>query len=94
MKRDCAIKSWILALAAIPLLAGTAAANQSDAGTSAGQILDATGVQGGIVVHLGCGDGKLTAALRVSDRYTIHGLERDPARVVEARSQRCRTPTI
>jgi len=28
-----------------------------------GDILKATGVQGGIVVHLGCGDGKLTARL-------------------------------
>ena len=25
------------------------------------RILDATGVKGGIIVHLGCGDGKLTA---------------------------------
>jgi len=50
------------------------------------QILDATGVKGGLVVHIGCGDGKLTAALHVSDRYTVHGLEADPAKVAEARS--------
>lgn len=27
----------------------------------AGQILTATGLQGGLIVHLNCGDGKLTA---------------------------------
>ncbi len=30
------------------------------------EILDATGVRGGLVVHLGCGDGKLAAALRAN----------------------------
>ncbi|MEW6355085.1 MAG: PQQ-binding-like beta-propeller repeat protein [Planctomycetota bacterium] len=48
-------------------------------------ILDSTGVRGGLIVHLGCGDGKLTAALRLSESYIVHGLERDAARVAEAR---------
>jgi outer membrane protein assembly factor BamB len=60
-------------------------ASVNDAAALAERILDATGVQGGIVVHLGCGDGKLTAALRTSNRYTVHGLEADPANVKEAR---------
>lgn len=38
------------------------------------QILNATRTEGGFVVHLGVGDGKLTSALRVSDRYQVHGL--------------------
>jgi len=38
------------------------------------QILNATGVDGGLIVHVGCGDGKLTAALRADDRYIVHGL--------------------
>ena len=33
--------------------------------------------QGGLVVHLGCGDGKLTAALRANDSYLVHGLDAD-----------------
>ena len=33
---------------------------------TASEVLDATGVQGGFVVHLGCGDGKQTAALKSS----------------------------
>lgn len=49
------------------------------------KILDATGIKGGLVVHLGIGDGKLTAALRASDSYIVQGLERDAANVERAR---------
>ncbi|MFV1968103.1 MAG: PQQ-binding-like beta-propeller repeat protein, partial [Pirellulaceae bacterium] len=49
------------------------------------QILRATGVQGGLVVHLGCGDGELTAALRDGDNYLVHGLDADAANVASAR---------
>jgi outer membrane protein assembly factor BamB len=49
------------------------------------QILEATGVRGGLVVHAGCGDGKLTAGLRPNTGYVVQGLETDPARVAEAR---------
>jgi 2-polyprenyl-3-methyl-5-hydroxy-6-metoxy-1,4-benzoquinol methylase len=40
-------------------------------------ILGATGVKGGLVVHIGCGDGKLTAALHAGDNYLVHGLDQD-----------------
>jgi outer membrane protein assembly factor BamB len=85
MKNYSKIKSCFSALLAIVLLAGRVQANQSDPPRQAREILDLTGVQGGMVVHLGCGDGKLTAALRVNDRYTVHGLEVNPVRVAEAR---------
>ena len=49
------------------------------------QILDAAGVKAGLVVHVGCGDGKLTAALRASDSYLVHGLDADTANVAKAR---------
>ncbi len=49
-------------------------------------ILDAAGVRGGLVVHLGCGDGTLTAALRAGDGFQVHGLDRDPANVEKARA--------
>ncbi|MFO7906019.1 MAG: PQQ-binding-like beta-propeller repeat protein [Pirellulaceae bacterium] len=48
-------------------------------------IYEATGVKGGLVVHLGCGDGMFTASLRVNDRYLVHGLETDAAVIAEAR---------
>jgi len=51
----------------------------------AGQILETTGVKGGLVVHIGCGDGKLTAALYANDGYLVHGLDADPANFEKAR---------
>jgi outer membrane protein assembly factor BamB len=48
-------------------------------------ILAATGVKGGLIVHLGCGDGKLTAALRASARFVVHGLDSDATNVEAAR---------
>jgi len=49
------------------------------------QILGATGVKGGLVVHVGCGEGGLTAALRVSDSYLVQGLDVDAKNVANAR---------
>lgn len=54
-------------------------------GEEAAEILEAGGVQGGLVVHLGCGDGKLTAELRATDGWLVHGLDTDPAQVARAR---------
>ncbi|MGB2864073.1 MAG: PQQ-binding-like beta-propeller repeat protein [Sedimentisphaerales bacterium] len=85
MKRYLVIESLICILLAVCLLSGAAKANENDAITMGKEILDTTGVQGGIVVHLGCGDGMLTAALCANDCYTVHGLEADPAKVAEAR---------
>ncbi|MFH1716588.1 MAG: PQQ-binding-like beta-propeller repeat protein [Planctomycetota bacterium] len=76
----------LLVLLVVCVAAGSTPANENDTTMKARQILDTAGVKGGIVVHLGCDDGKLTAALRVNDGYTIHGLETDPAKVAEARS--------
>jgi len=49
------------------------------------QILDATGVKGGLIVHIGCGPGELTAALRVNDRYLVQGLDSDTKKIQKAR---------
>ena len=49
------------------------------------EILDATGVRGGLVVHVGSGDGQLTAALRASERYLVHGLDAEAKNVAAAR---------
>ncbi|MHC4509986.1 MAG: outer membrane protein assembly factor BamB family protein, partial [Planctomycetota bacterium] len=51
------------------------------------QILDTTGVKGGLIVHLGCGDGRLTKALRVSDSFLVHGLDSDATNVKKARAR-------
>ncbi len=47
----------------------------SEEQAAANRILEATGVRGGLVVHLGCGAGRLTAALRAGDGCLVHGLD-------------------
>ena len=83
-------RSSLLAWSAVLLLvlAWTAAATAADASPEgeAQAILQATGVRGGLVVHLGCGDGRLTAALRAGDAWLVHGLDTDPAAVAKARA--------
>jgi len=59
--------------------------DKNDADMLAQRILKEAGVQGGLIVHLGCGDGKLTAALRAKDCYLVHGLDTDAEKVQEAR---------
>jgi outer membrane protein assembly factor BamB len=50
------------------------------------EILAETGIQGGLIVHLGCGDGRLTRALRANESLLVHGLDRDPENVARARA--------
>jgi SAM-dependent methyltransferase len=80
---------------AILMVAGTAiatavrgsagAAEPRDLLDSVTQILGETGAQGGLIVHLGCGDGQLTVALRIGDRHLVHGLDTDAAAVATVR---------
>ncbi|MHC4981716.1 MAG: outer membrane protein assembly factor BamB family protein [Planctomycetota bacterium] len=53
--------------------------------SAARRILEATGVEGGLVVHFGCGSGRLTAALRANDGYVVHGLDPDAENIQKAR---------
>ncbi len=48
-------------------------------------ILKETGVTGGLVVHIGCGDGTLTAALHAGDGYLVQGLDTSAQNVAKAR---------
>ncbi|MGM0485713.1 MAG: PQQ-binding-like beta-propeller repeat protein [Planctomycetota bacterium] len=50
-----------------------------------GSNLPDTGVSSGLIVHLGCGDGRLTADLHASNQCLVHGLDADPANVKKAR---------
>jgi len=50
------------------------------------QIASLAGFHGGLVIHVGCGDGQLTAALRLSDNCVVQGLEADAGRVERARA--------
>ena len=51
------------------------------------EILKQSGVKGGLIVHLGCGDAELTAQLRAGQQYLVQGLDTDEANVVAARNQ-------
>lgn len=53
--------------------------------TEGNAILELTATEGGLVVHVGCGDGSLTASLRGSESYLVHGLDRSPANIEKAR---------
>jgi outer membrane protein assembly factor BamB len=75
----------IVCLFAISCIALEAKAVISNQENSAKKILDATGIQGGFIVHVGCGDGKLTAALRPGNSYLVHGLDKDEKNVERAR---------
>jgi len=68
---------WISCTLAVVL------ARPKDYDKTARQILDAAGVKGGLIVHIGCGDGKLTASLRGGESYLVHGLDSN-AKAVEA----------
>jgi outer membrane protein assembly factor BamB len=49
------------------------------------RLLETTGVQGGLIVHAGCGDGRLTAALGANEACLVVGLDVAEANVKRAR---------
>ena len=55
------------------------------AAKSAQDIVKESGIQGGLVVHLGAGDGRFTAQLQANDRFVVHGLYHRRQQVDEAR---------
>ena len=82
-------RTWTKRVVLIAAVACLSAAAQAGPKETAREILDATGVRGGLVVHLGCGDPGapgLTAALRANDSYTVHGLDRDAKNVRAVRA--------
>ena len=54
-------------------------------GVTADDIYAATGVKGGLVVHVPCGNGQLTVDLHKGDQYLVHGIDTDAADVEAAR---------
>jgi len=49
------------------------------------QILEATNTKGGLIIHINCGDGRLTAALFANKSFLVHGLEKDMDKLRQAR---------
>lgn len=58
-------------------------------GLSAGGTADtlrSSGIKGGIVVHLGCGNGRETAAMLLNSNYLVHGLDTSGDNVAKAKA--------
>ena len=72
----------VVTILAVSIGVETVSAGAAD---DAAVILEKSGTQGGLIVHVGCGDGTLTAALRQGDRYIVHGLDRNAQNVDAAR---------
>jgi len=87
MRNTMRINPYFTALIGVLAVCCTlsAARGQESAKGRARKILLAAGVEGGLIVHLGCGDGTLTAALRADERYVVHGLDGDAADVEAAK---------
>ena len=52
---------------------------------SAARLLEQADVSGGLIVHLGCGGGRLTAALGEQEAFVVHGLDSNAEDVEAAR---------
>jgi outer membrane protein assembly factor BamB len=72
------------ALAPLACIAASAASQTEE--LLAEKILDATNVSGGLIVQIGCHDGKLLAALGANDGCLVQGLDADPKNVERART--------
>ena len=48
-------------------------------------LLKRIGVNGGLVVHLGCDDADFISRLRIGDQFLVHGLDTAPESVEAAR---------
>ncbi len=75
-------RTFVLIILCVLLIA--TARLDGGAGT-AKQILDGGDIEGGLIVHVGCGNGKLTAALHGQTNCLVHGLDNDPDKVSQAR---------
>lgn len=53
---------------------------------TASDLIEQSGVKGGLVVHLGAADASLTTGLRPNDSYQVQALTRDPATLATLRS--------
>ena len=52
----------------------------------AASLLQASGIQGGVIVRIGCDQPDLLAGLHVGDQYVVQGLDRDAKQVAAARN--------
>jgi len=75
---------WIL-LPLFVLCTQGSVMNAAAVADKAEKILDTAGTKGGLVVHVGCAGGELTAAFRAGDGYLVLGLDANERNVQKAR---------
>ncbi|MDP6633956.1 MAG: PQQ-binding-like beta-propeller repeat protein [Phycisphaerae bacterium] len=66
---------------------GVDSASAAPSTDSAKAIIEASGIKGGLVVVIGCGNARLLEDLHKAGPYLIHGLDDDPAKVAAARKR-------
>ena len=71
------LRSILIALFFLPPLAVQA--------KTGADIIKASGIKGGFIVHLGCAAGDLTMQLAAGDQYLVHGLDTRSETVQQAR---------
>ena len=81
--KNNASRGFILLLSVLSL----SVLSHSSPAQDAREILDAAGVTGGIAVHIGCGEGELTAALGSVSNLAVQGLDADASNVRKARDR-------
>ena len=74
----------IIAIMCIPIIFGTGC-SQGTPEDQAEIILQKSGIRGGIIVHVNCGDGVLTEKLKANDSYLVQGLDPEAENVQKAR---------
>ena len=79
------ISITFVAFVVVSCVLSTTKAEDSIQEKEARRILNATDTKGGMIVHIGCGGGKLTAALRANESYLVHGLDEDAKDIDQAR---------
>ncbi len=74
-------------LAGLCLFAGGLAGPDLACARTGRGVLAAAGVKGGLVVHIGCGDGALTCTLGAEPGYLVYGLDPDADAIARARDR-------
>lgn len=61
--------------------------SNADAAADVTDVIQRSGIRGGLIVHIGCGSGEMSAALRARGGFIVHGLDRDAGRIQATRSR-------
>ena len=72
----------VLCISSVILMQGL---SQESPAEQAKVIFEESGIQGGLIVHLNCGDGILTEALKANDSFLVQGLDPSDENVQKAR---------